>query len=122
MEIEVVFHIKESELSSPAMLAFESGIDFLQRYRSRKAVSIFEDLVQIDPTQNHYQTALGLAYFFNGDYHESYNMLEKQVDLLKQIDIASHFSQYDYHKRKLRRYLEQNPNDQTAIKLAQLLP
>ncbi len=110
------------KLRSPSTLAYETGIESLHRYQSRKAVKIFENLTQSNPKNSRYQSALGVAYFFNGRYEEALPIFQKHPMQFAYGGLQNTFPQYSYHKRKLQRYVEQNPNDESAKKLLQRLP
>ncbi|MDY5970056.1 MAG: tetratricopeptide repeat protein [Bacteroidales bacterium] len=106
-----------------ARLYYERGKVLMELHRMGTAIVDLQKAIQLDNSQASYYTALGDAYFSNGDAGKSYETLQKALKLdptdmealLKMSEITFYSKDYDRAMETLNKVTEQDPNNKTAF-------
>lgn len=117
LDAKIKKHPKEAELY------YQRGEILLKMKRSNLAINDFKKACNLDKKEVRYYTALGDAYFSNGDAGESYKILQQALTiapdnmeaLLKMSEITFYSKDYDRAMETLNKVTEKDPNNKTAF-------
>jgi hypothetical protein len=116
-------------LQSPSQILFNQGVNSLQSRNYTEARDIFRQLAKMKPESVPLQFRYGLSSFLSGDYRESVvainqsfesaNRYKTVTPSLSRVPIDQ--NDYKFHKQKLHKHINQNPNDVDATSLLLIL-
>ncbi|HPO99976.1 MAG TPA: hypothetical protein PLX83_05215 [bacterium] len=117
------------QLKSPREWLYIQGIDAFTLRNYTRALRTWERLVTISPDYPAVHFAYGLSLFYQGEYHKASEALEHSIALAEQTQTplpslqSLRLNPYDFrfHHRRLARYLEENPEDVSAMTLFYIL-
>lgn len=114
---------------SPSQLLIGRALKSLTVRNYVNARKTFQQMIETDPNSASAQFGYGLTSFYMGEYSEASNALKKSFQLsavqsdqpLSYRNVPLNLDDYRFHRQKLLRYVNQNPNDVEASTLMFLL-
>ncbi len=114
---------------SPAQLLYKQGLQSFAQRNYTKAGQTFQNLVKMNPGAPYVQFGHGLSLFYSGNYNDSLQAFQTSIDLsrqkaMQQPTLWQMYTQpndFRYHFKKLAKYAEQHPKNESAKELLFLL-